>query len=70
VAEPTPFGLNDLTLAAGMGEALGLPSGVVINKGGADDRIIEEFCASAVSLLLLQYLKTEKLRRVIHVATA
>lgn len=47
VAEPTPFGLNDLTLAAGMGEALGLPSGVVINKGGVNDSIIEEFCESA-----------------------
>lgn len=47
VAEPTPFGLNDLKLAAGMGKALGLPSAVVINKGGDNDWMIEEFCAEA-----------------------
>ncbi|HOP62674.1 MAG TPA: ATP-binding protein [Spirochaetota bacterium] len=46
VAEPTPFGLNDLKLAAGMGDALGLPSAVVINKGGENDHIIKEFCES------------------------
>jgi MinD superfamily P-loop ATPase len=46
VAEPTPFGLNDLKLAAGMGDALGLPSAVVINKGGENDGMIIEFCES------------------------
>ncbi len=44
VAEPTPFGLNDLKLAAGMAGALNIPAGIVINKGGQADSMIAEFC--------------------------
>lgn len=43
VAEPTPFGLNDLKLAAGMAVALNLPAGIVINKGGESDSMISGF---------------------------
>ncbi|MBN2160138.1 MAG: ATP-binding protein [Spirochaetes bacterium] len=32
VTEPTPFGLNDLNLAAGAVRALGIPFGVVVNR--------------------------------------
>ncbi len=48
VTEPTPFGLNDLKLAVGMVEALGLPFGIVINryqddeKGGELHRYVED----------------------------
>ncbi len=52
VAEPTPFGLNDLRLAAGMAEALGIPAGIVINKGGEGDSMIAGFCGeSGIPLL-------------------
>lgn len=46
VTEPTPFGLHDLKLAAGVAEVLGVPSGVVINRSMGDDEIIREFCHS------------------------
>ena len=44
VAEPTPFGLNDLELAAAMVRALGLPCGVVINRADVGDSRVEDFC--------------------------
>jgi MinD superfamily P-loop ATPase len=44
VAEPTPFGLNDLELAAAMVRALRLPCGVVINRADVGDGRVEDFC--------------------------
>ncbi len=44
VTEPTPFGLHDLTLAAGVAEVLGVPSGVVINRSMGDDASIRDLC--------------------------
>lgn len=44
VTEPTPFGVHDLGLAAETLERLGLPSGVVINRSGPSDVIVEECC--------------------------
>ncbi|MEG6615058.1 ATP-binding protein [Peptococcaceae bacterium 1198_IL3148] len=44
VTEPTPFGLNDLTLAVEMLRSLAVPCGVVINRDGADSAMIEKFC--------------------------
>ncbi len=44
VTEPTPFGLNDLTLAAGAVRALGIPFGVVINRADIGDKsILDEY---------------------------
>ncbi|MBN1497936.1 MAG: ATP-binding protein [Spirochaetes bacterium] len=40
VSEPTPFGLNDLTLAAGAVRALGLPFGVVLNRSDIGGKLI------------------------------
>ena len=37
VAEPTPFGLHDLELAAGMARALGVPTVAVINRADLGD---------------------------------
>ena len=45
VAEPTPFGLNDLRLAVEVVCELDLPAVVVINKSGKHDSDIEAFCA-------------------------
>jgi len=44
VTEPTPFGLNDLELAVGMLEKLGIPRGVVINKSDIGDRKVRDYC--------------------------
>jgi MinD superfamily P-loop ATPase len=46
VTEPTPFGLNDLELAVGMLETLGIPMGVVINKSDIGDRKVWDYCQS------------------------
>ncbi len=46
VTEPTPFGLNDLELAVGMLEKLGIEKGVIINKADIGDRKVWEYCQS------------------------
>ena len=43
VTEPTPFGLNDLKLAAELSLDLGNPTGIVINRSDGDDAIIADF---------------------------
>jgi MinD superfamily P-loop ATPase len=45
VTEPTPFGLNDLTLAVEVVRELGLPCGVVINRDGSGESSVEQYCA-------------------------
>jgi MinD superfamily P-loop ATPase len=45
VTEPTPFGLNDLTLAEETVKELGVPCGVVVNRAGTNDKKIEEYCS-------------------------
>jgi MinD superfamily P-loop ATPase len=44
VTEPTAFGLNDLELAVGMLETLGIPKGVVVNKADVGDRGVWDYC--------------------------
>jgi MinD superfamily P-loop ATPase len=47
VTEPTPFGLHDLRLAVEVArDELGLPVGVVINRDGAGDRGVDDYCAA------------------------
>ncbi|MCQ8893475.1 MAG: ATP-binding protein [Methanolinea sp.] len=46
VTEPTPFGLHDLSLAAGVADVLGVPAGVVINRSMGEDGMVREFCRS------------------------
>ena len=43
VTEPTPFGLNDLKLAAELSLNMGNPTGIVINRSDGDDAIIADF---------------------------
>jgi MinD superfamily P-loop ATPase len=45
VAEPTPFGYNDLLLAIDMIEALKLRFGVVINRAEIGDDRVKRYCA-------------------------
>lgn len=44
VTEPTPFGLNDLSLAVEMLGKLDVPCGVLINRDGVGDSRVEEYC--------------------------
>jgi len=44
VTEPTPFGLNDLTLAVKVVRKLKIPFGVVINRANVGDRKVDEYC--------------------------
>lgn len=46
VTEPTPFGLHDLSLAVETLRQLKIPIAVIINRSGANDGIIEEYCSS------------------------
>jgi MinD superfamily P-loop ATPase len=54
VTEPTPFGLNDLTLAVETIRKLDIPCGVVINRAGAGDNKVEEYCLNEGIPVLLQ----------------
>jgi MinD superfamily P-loop ATPase len=44
VTEPTPFGLNDLILAVETVKELEVPCGVVVNRAGAGNGKVEEYC--------------------------
>jgi MinD superfamily P-loop ATPase len=44
VTEPTPFGLNDLALAVEMVRKLKIPCGVVLNRAGSGDELIQNYC--------------------------
>jgi MinD superfamily P-loop ATPase len=44
VTEPTPFGLNDLSLAVGVVRKLDISCGVVINRVGIGDEEVEQYC--------------------------
>jgi MinD superfamily P-loop ATPase len=46
VTEPTPFGLHDLELAAGVAKELGIPAGVLINRAGRGkgEDAVRDFC--------------------------
>jgi MinD superfamily P-loop ATPase len=45
VTEPTPFGLNDLTLAVETLHKLGKPLGVIINRHDIGNKDVENYCA-------------------------
>lgn len=53
VTEPTPFGLNDLSLAVETVRELNIPCGVVLNRIGVGDSKIEEYCGKETIPILL-----------------
>ncbi len=54
VTEPTPFGLHDLKIAAELVKTMGIPAGIVLNKAGKDNSIIESYCAEQNLPILLE----------------
>ena len=60
VTEPTPFGLNDLTLAVEAIRKLYIACGVVLNRAGIGDNKTEEYCRKeGIPILLTIPLDTE-----------
>ncbi len=43
LTEPTPFGLNDLKLAAAMTLKMNIPTGIVVNRSDGKDQLIEDW---------------------------
>jgi MinD superfamily P-loop ATPase len=54
VTEPTPFGLNDLTLAVDMVRELKIPFGVIVNRMGSGDDRVHHYCKKENILILLE----------------
>jgi len=54
VTEPTPFGLNDLSLAVEVVRKLGVKCGVVINRVGVGDEQVENYCHEQEIPILLK----------------
>jgi len=53
VTEPTPFGLNDLSLAVEVVKKLKIQFGVIINRSDLGDEKIEEYCSKEnISVLM------------------
>jgi len=54
VTEPTPFGLNDLTLAVGMVRQLKMPFAVVINRSNIGNDAVVRYCQQENIEVLIQ----------------
>ncbi|MCK4387728.1 MAG: ATP-binding protein [Dehalococcoidia bacterium] len=54
VTEPTPFGLNDLSLAVEVVRKLEIPCGVVVNRVGVGDDKVEAYCHEQGIPILLE----------------
>ena len=63
VTEPTPFGLNDLELAVEAVRSLGIPHGVVINRAGAGDGRVHDYCAAEGLEILAEIPDDRRLQR-------
>jgi MinD superfamily P-loop ATPase len=60
VTEPTPFGLNDLTLAVETVRELNIPCGVILNRTGVGNSKVVEYCQQErIPVLLTIPLDTE-----------
>ena len=60
VTEPTPFGLNDFTLAVETVRELGIPCGAVLNRAGVGYAGVQEYCQKEdIPILLTIPLDTE-----------
>ncbi|MGV8058770.1 MAG: ATP-binding protein [Smithellaceae bacterium] len=54
VTEPTPFGLNDLTLAVDMVRELKIPFGVIVNRMGSGDDRVHHYCEKENTPIFLE----------------
>lgn len=63
VAEPTRFGLYDLGLAVKAVQQLGIPFGVVINRGGQRSELVRAFCRDQAIRVLLEIPESNDIAR-------
>ena len=61
VTEPTPFGLNDLKLAVGVAQQLGIPCGIIINRVGIGDDRVHNYCREQGLEILLEIPEDRKI---------
>jgi MinD superfamily P-loop ATPase len=61
VTEPTPFGLHDLKLAVEVVRHLKIPFGVVINRDGIGNKLVENYCKNENIPVLLKIPQREKI---------
>jgi len=54
ITEPTPFGLNDLSLAVDMVRELKIPFGVIVNRMGSGDDRVHRYCEKEGITILLE----------------
>jgi MinD superfamily P-loop ATPase len=54
VTEPTPLGLNDLSLAVEVMRKLQIPCGVIINRVGVGDERVERYCLEQAIPIMLR----------------
>lgn len=70
VTEPTNFGLNDLALAVETVKKLGIPCGIVLNRAGIGDTVVEEYCQKEDLPILLTIPLDTKIARLYSRGTA
>jgi len=61
VTEPTPFGLHDLKLAVEVVRHLQIPFGVIINRDGIGDDVVELYCKNEYIPILLKIPESKKI---------
>lgn len=61
VTEPTPFGLHDLKLAVEVVRHLKIPFGVIINRDGIGDEMVESYCKKEGIDVLMKIPHSEKI---------
>lgn len=64
VAEPTPFGLNDLQIAVETVREIGIPFAVIINRATSSNNIITEYCIRENIRVLIQIEDSRKVAEV------
>jgi len=64
VTEPTPFGLNDLSLAVEVVRKLGIPFGVIINRSDLGNKKIDEYCTSEHIPILMRIPFSKKIAEI------
>ena len=64
VTEPTPFGLNDLSLAVEVVRKLGIPFGVIINRSDLGNEKTDEFCTGEHIPILMRIPFSKKIAEI------
>lgn len=64
VTEPTPFGLNDLSLAIEVARKLRIPFGVVINRSGLGNNDTDKYCQKEDIPILMRIPFSKKIAEV------